>query len=512
MPKIQHRTATIARANQAGDERIIAARLVPYNQPTEILPGWREQFAPNSVRADELPPILFRDHEKPIGAITALENRDDGCYIEAKISQTPLGDETWQLVKDNVLTRMSIGFIPVAEEKDGEDEQLHTITDAIILEASIVPFPAYPQAEITTHRNKQKEETTMSTENQFMTREAGDELAAKLAEQSRKLETLAADTSQPASHSLADVRSFGDYAKLYVAGDKHIRAAFDGITSQATKDVDQPQWLGLIRAEMAAKQPILNAFTHEMNLPATGLAFSYGRLNSSTFKVDKQVNEGDPLVHSGQLAFSADTVNVETFGGYSTVSRQRIEREADVTVLSDIFRGQAKAYALNVEQRMRQMVLAAVTAAEANPTIKTAPATAADWLAVVLDLADAYEDSIFPLDGLLVSPAVFLELTKLPEERKALQIAGAPDNKAGTVTVSVPEANLYGLKVIRLPGWEGNHATGYAASAAVCKESAGAPLRLSDEDVTALTTAFSVYGYAAFYVPAPDAFKAIKLA
>lgn len=509
-PKLETRSALITRAEDT-DERVLEALLVPFDTPVEIFPGYREQFSRGSVRQDETPPLLFRDHEKPIGTITTIEDREDGVHIAARISETPLGAETWQLIKDGVLSRMSIGFIMIGSSVDEEDSSLHTVTDAIIREASVVSFPAYPQAEITNHRAENKEKNRMDTEEKFVTRAEGEALAKELAETSRRLEALAVDTTEPAAAPLSEIRSFGEYVKLYAAGDEKARAAFEGITSKATSAVDQPEWLGIIRGDMTAKQPIVNAFTHETNLPSKGLTFSYGRLNSSTFKIDKQLNEGDPLVHSGELAFSAANVNVETFGGYSTVSRQRIERESDVTVLSDIFAGQAKAYALNIEKRFRAVVTSAVTAAESAPTIKAAPATASDWLKTVLELADAYEDSIFPLDGLLVSPETFLELANLSEEKKALQIVGAPDNKAGTLTVSVPEADLYGLKVVRLPKWEGKHATGYAKSAAVCKESAGAPLRLSDDDVTKLTTAYSVYGYAAFYVPGPDAFKAIKL-
>lgn len=507
--EIVQRQARITRAADS-DERTIEALLVPFNQPVEIFEGYREQFAPGSVRTDETPPLLFRDHDKPIGTLETIEDRADGVHITARISATALGDETWQLIKDGVLTRMSIGFIMLGDQIDEQDSSLHTITDAIIREASVVPFPAYPQAKITSHRNEENKEKTMTVE--FMTRAAGDELAARLSEQDRKLEALAAEQADPAPAEVMNIRSFGEYAYLYASGDQRARAAFDGFTSTTASTVERPEWLGMIQKDMTAKQPILNVFTHETNLPSKGLTLQYGRLAESTFAVERQAAEGDQLVHTGKLAYEAKNISVETIGGYTTVSRQTIERAGDVNVLNDIFLGMAKAYALHIEKRMRATVTAAATAAEASPTIKAAPTNAQGWLSAVLGLADAYEDSIYPLDGLLVSPATFETLAALPEERKALQISGAPENKIGTLTVSVPEADLYGLKVVRIPKWEGNHAVGFASSAAVCKESAGAPLRLSDSDVTKLTDAFSVYGYAAFYVPGPDAFKAIKLA
>lgn len=514
--RILQRAAIITRAADSEDidERTLTARLVPYDEVTEIIPGYFERFAPGSVVTDDIPPMLFRDHEKPIGAITAVRDEEDGCYIDAKISATPLGDETLQLIRDEVLTRVSIGFIIEDQEKseppEGNEGVLYTIKRALLREGSVVPFPAYPNAKITAHRNETKE-NNMTETSDFITRadfqSAQDETRAGIDELARKIETM---PTAPKAPAVCNIRSFGEYVQLAVAGDERATRAFEGVTSDAGKPIEKPAWLGRIERDMRAKQPILNLFTHKNTLPAKGMTLEYGEVGEPTFKVGAQTAEGEPLQKTTALSYKTAAVSVETIGGWGELSRQAVER-AQVNLVDDLFKASALSYANYMEARMRATVLAAMTTAETSPAVAAKPIDANGWLDAVLDLKEAYEDSLWPLDGLLVSKAVFRSIAKMEGKNRALQIAGAPENKDGVLTVSVPQANLYGLPVVQLPKWDGAHAVGYASSAATCLESPGAPLRLSDEDVTNLTKAFSVYGYAAFYVSAPSAFKAINL-
>ncbi len=50
---------------------------------------------------------------------------DDSFAVEgAKISDTTLGNETLELVKDGAIRSFSVGFIPVVDEKKGETNKL----------------------------------------------------------------------------------------------------------------------------------------------------------------------------------------------------------------------------------------------------------------------------------------------------------------------------------------------------------------------------------------------------
>jgi hypothetical protein len=49
------------------------------------------------------------------------------------------------------------------------------------------------------------------------------------------------------------------------------------------------------------------------------------------------------------------------------------------------------------------------------------------------------------------------------------------------------------------------------SAALVTYESAGAPFRLNDEDITALTNSFSVYGYLGIAAPEPKAMTKVTV-
>lgn len=100
-----------------GDGRTIAGIAVPYGRPQRIDANLTEQFARGAFNrqmqaAHRVP--FARDHI-PLGGTLigrTLVLRDDaaGLYGEWRVSKTPIGDETLELVKDGALSDLSVGF------------------------------------------------------------------------------------------------------------------------------------------------------------------------------------------------------------------------------------------------------------------------------------------------------------------------------------------------------------------------------------------------------------------
>jgi len=100
-----------------GDGRTIFGIAVPYDAPQYIHDGLTEEFArgafdhqlraANRIR-------LSREHVQlggtMIGAVRKLEDRPEGLYFEARVSDIVAGNETLELVKDGALRQVSIGF------------------------------------------------------------------------------------------------------------------------------------------------------------------------------------------------------------------------------------------------------------------------------------------------------------------------------------------------------------------------------------------------------------------
>jgi len=126
------------------EQRTVEGIAVPYNDTIDIGGGMREQFAQGAVdlNADVK---LFRDHKEIIGLVTKMEDSENGLLIRAKISETSLGNETLNLVKDGAILSFSVGFIPVIDEKK-DNTIIRKKVD--LKEVSLVAFPAYDKAEV----------------------------------------------------------------------------------------------------------------------------------------------------------------------------------------------------------------------------------------------------------------------------------------------------------------------------------------------------------------------------
>ena len=93
-------------------------------------------------------PVLMLMHnyqDFPIGKVTELKVVDGKLLFKAIFSKTlPKAKEAYELVKEGILNCLSVGFIP--REFDTKDQNV--ITKAELLEISLVPVPANPQAVI----------------------------------------------------------------------------------------------------------------------------------------------------------------------------------------------------------------------------------------------------------------------------------------------------------------------------------------------------------------------------
>lgn len=117
--------------------------------PTRILPG---AFA-NTIRENKnrIKVLFNHDADSPIGVPTRMEETRDGLLVEAKISQTEKGKEVLTLIRDGVLSELSIGFDPLKYSMvdEGALGQVRHISELRLWEFSPVVWAANNQAHIT---------------------------------------------------------------------------------------------------------------------------------------------------------------------------------------------------------------------------------------------------------------------------------------------------------------------------------------------------------------------------
>lgn len=516
MPELETRSAAITgyHDDQANSDVVgqITARLVPWDQPTQLIPGIREQFARGSVTIDpDQPPMLFRDHREPIGPITGLDDREDGCYITADILNTAQGRDTMTLVRGGVLDRVSIGFEPVtADETRDQGGVLITQTRTIIREGSIVPFPAYSGARITEHRH-QTTPTTTTQETPMtdtLTRADLDGLAtrADLDAMSRRLDTIT--TSTPATATI-DTRSAGQILKAITGGDQDTiaaanrwqdRAAYAGATLD-DMPTQLPQGIESLVQIVNNANPLASLFRTK-SLPAMGMSVNFLKIKAKDIKVGKQAAMGKDLPGPSKVTFETASAPIEIYGGWTELDLPRIQRmevpELDTTLT-------AMAVEIGV-QRANQFATAlaeAVTARKAIQSITVAAATDADaWSDAIVDAQISYLDSGLPMDGLLVAADVFKSLRKLKDGKGGYVMTtyGQGINQVGVIN------DLSGqLGPIKVSLWHkaaAGSATFYAADAASSRNNG--VVQLQDTNVINLTGQWSLHQLSAVCIERPD--------
>lgn len=498
---VQHREFGALEVREGVDgAREVEGIGVPYDTPIEFM-GVREQFAKGAVDTAEDVKLFWR-HRDPIGKVIASRNEDDGWYHRSVVSKTATGDEAYQLARDGVIDRFSVGFEPIEFTETKEDDGTLSITHTKVRlrEVSLVPFPAYDDAQLTqvrehateTTHNPDREERTM--ENDTLTDEVG-ELRATVDELNRRVE-VGLTPPEPASRHTA--RSFGEFVQKLAHGDEVVTRAYAGAVSGDF--ILEDQWVGNLVDVITKRQTIAATFARGP-VPAKGLTVEYAVLDDDSTDVDVQSAEGDDLAF-GKVSVTTESAPVKTLGGYTTMSRQAIERTENVSILDTTFRAMAEKYGQAVEAMARA---AFDTHVDGSPDTVTGDlSTDQDGvLDALVDLAEHFDDKGLSFDGLFVAKDVFKALYQMAQTDKMLQLSGAPQDKAGTVSVNTITANLSNIGVRVLPNATTGQVVAYDSSAMRTLESAGAPIRLQDDNIINLSRDFSVYGYAASFVQRP---------
>ena len=487
------------------EKREVSGIAVPYNDTIDIGGGWSERFERGAIdtNADVK---LFRDHKEIIGVVNELREEEDGLWITAKISDTALGNETMELVKDGAIRSFSVGFIPVKDEKKDKTIIRKKVN---LKEVSLVAFPAYEAASVVEVREEVKEE--IMTENTTPDYDAAiADVRSHTEALERRLDVLA--TSTPATPSVPTFRSFGDWAKG-VASQKDeaiaLYRAFENAESGSVlaDSILKNAWVSDTIRILNAGRPTFTTFSSAA-LPADGMTIEYPLLDTDTSDIAEQAAEADELAF-GKITLTSATAPVKTYGGYTDMSRQVIERSS-INYVDAAFRAMVAKYASVTNGVIRAKLIAEA----ANFNTASVAAWSAD--AMLEALADSAvkvnDDTGLPLQFILASSDVFKSLAKLVDgaDRPILSNTGATVNTFGSINPVGLTANILGLPVVVDPSLAAGSMYVGNSSAVTTYESAGAPFRLNDEDITNLTNKFSVYGYLA--VAAQDPKALVKVA
>lgn len=481
------------------DSGIVEGIAVPWNSRTTIrdwLGDYEEMFERGSI--DPNAQIrLFWQHQDVMGRVLKAEDREEGFWISAQISDTTVGRDARALLKDGAVDSFSVGFVP--QEHREEEDGLIVRTKVDLREVSAVTFPAYTAATVSSVRSDVPTPNNPPLEAPM----ADTATAADLTEVRETVEDLERRMSSfvvRADEPIADTRSAGEIVKAIVSGDEDTIKRYNEVQARAytggtlSDSVVKDAWVGDLTRIVTEASPLRSAFSTG-TLPATGMNVEYAQLKSDTSTFAVQSKEGDTLAF-GKVQIETKTAPVKTYGGYTTLSRQEIERST-VNVLTTALEAQAAAAgkALNAAFRAEYLAEVAAQKTAGNSLAVAANATYAAFLAAIVDAAGKYQDLGLALDGIVAGPATFKRLLAMQgsDGRPVFLVTGQGTNNVGAINPKALTGDIANVTVVLDPKLADGNDAFYNARA--LRDYASPLVRLSDDNVTTLTKDFSVYSY-----------------
>ena len=516
--------------NDTGDGMTLEGVAVPFNQRYALFSDYAEVIDPDCDFGTRKTVKVSREHGDLIGKLTDMRSEADGLHVVAKLADTESGREAAELVREGVYDGFSIGFRPVEnrviDSDDGVTEVHRRKVD--LFEVAVTGIPAYPAAEITSQRsqttttNNESEAPSMGNDNEQ--RDVNERLEA-FGEELRGIKaTVAAgiQTDVPAELG-GEFRTAGDYLKAlsdernadHAAAIDLMRQTRDQIVTGDTGNT--VAWIANDLRLIEQRRKVTNILTRD-TLPATGMSMEYNVVSEDTTAAAKQTTEGTALTF-GKVKFGTKTADINTYGGYTTLSRQTIERST-TPMLNTALKALNNAYAKSTENAVRTYLYDLIKSqrdATQNPNNITAPAalnamTPDQWAGLILDAAEVMDDRNAAMTRLGVSKDVALALIKLKDSgNRFMDISGKGGDTIGAFDLTGVVGDLMRVPVYLLP----KAPTGTAAfidPTAVTVWESGGPTQLSNTDPVNIVDNYSVYGYMAVAATFTDGLLPVKFA
>ena len=437
-----------ASADETQPSRTITGLAVPWdvvaNLSNDVGPV---KFLKGSISVDgPMPKLLeYHDDTRVIGRVTERVASDEGLMFSATLSKTRAADDAMALLADGSISAVSIGAVPIKFKRvNGVME----VSEARMIELSLVSFPAYADAEIqSVYASAEDEEEIPEEETPPQPSEEDDIM-------SEPTTVEAAIATQPIYATLkkeVKIPTAGEYLQAAIAGGDKWKA-FHEVLQAAAPDVslaDGPGVLpeiivGNVYNSFVGMRPVVDA-VGVRSLPAQGQSFIRPRVTTHN-SVGLQSPDNTTLTAS-TFVISPETVTKGTYGGYVNISEQIISW-SDPSMLSALLDDMGRIYMNETDSVACTDLVAGATTTGAfgDPTVP------ADWLAWI----GASSTTILTASNgnnpnhLFVSADVFGDLIALSDT------AGRPlfpnlnaQNAMGAVAVTTDVGTAFGCRVVR---------------------------------------------------------------
>ena len=440
--------ATLITAQAADDNQParIAGIAVPWDVTASVSGGQLVRFARGAFDTSQKPAKLIENHDltQLRGVVDTLIDTDDGLEFEATLADTIASRDAVALLKAGAYDSVSVGAQPVTFTTDSEG--VMEVTEAKLIELSLVAVPAFPEAVVT---KVAAESSTPSTEHETeLTVMSDAEMPAEPieAEANEIIPTPAvyaakAELPTPLEYLSGLIKGGADMQRVMDA----VKAAAPEVSTTDTPGILPEPIVGPVYNNYIGNRPVVDAIGVRA-MPGGGKVFIRPEVTTHT-SMAVQSAEFDTL-QSGTFVVSENQVTKATYGGYVKISEQDLDW-SDPAVLSLILDDMGRIYANTTDN-----VAADNMVSGATNTLNFTDANIADPTEWVTWMYSAAEDILGNSNGnlpthLFLSTDIWVALGKLEDSQgRPLFPQMGPMNAYGQMYPGQTEATAFGLRVV----------------------------------------------------------------
>jgi len=437
-------TLITAEAGEPGRPARIAGIAVPWDTVATVSDGAQVRFSRGSFDPAQKPAKLLENHDMTQlrGIVDTITDTEGGLEFEATLADTRASRDAVALLKAGAYDSVSVGAHPITFTTDPDG--IMTVTEAALVELSLVAVPAYAEAVITqVAATAAPEQETQTEEN-----EVSDASTATPIEAEATIPTQPLIYAQPRDFKLP---SLSEYMCAMVRGAPDFAAMNDKIRA-AAPDVTTTDIPGIVPTPIVA--PVYNNFVGSRPLiDATGvraMPTAGGVFIRPVVTTHNTIAAGTQNVALAASAFVVDDIQITKTiqGGFVEVSEAAMDW-SQPEVLSALLDDMGRVYANQTDDVACTELVSGTT--NSNNFTNANIADPAEWVSWMYQAAsDILSGSNGNLPSVLaLDPGKWKALGELVDasDRPLFPQMG-PMNAYGSMSPGDSNAVAFGLRLV----------------------------------------------------------------
>ena len=434
----------------AGEDspRTVTGVATPWDTPAVVSGGQKVQFSKGAFDVNQKAPKLLEGHDmnQLRGVVTELVEAEEGLLFTAKFAKTRAADEAIELIKAGAYDSVSIGAIPTKFKYKGDTM---IVSEASILEISLVSHPAFSDAVITeiaaSQPDEESEEEVVEPQPLDIPEEETMSEVTPTVEASAEIVPTAPLFASAKRE--AKLPTAAEYIAAAIAGGDQwrdmsaaLKAAAPDVTTSDSEGILPLPIVSPVYNNFQGYRPVVDAVGVKA-MPGGGKIFIRPEVTTHTSMAVQSAENA--AVQSGTFVVSSNQVTKGTYGGYVNISMQDLEW-TDPAILSLILDDMSKIYANTTDNVAADALLAGQT----QTAVLTDPTSPAEW---VSDIYTAASTILTNSNGnlpthLFLAPNMYAALGKLVDTAgRPLFPEVGPMNAFGTASAQSFQGRAFGL-------------------------------------------------------------------